>query len=31
MEGYSLPPAGDPFAASRALFATLTAEMAGPG
>jgi hypothetical protein len=30
VEGYPLPPAGDPFAASRALFATLTAEMAGP-
>jgi len=29
-EGYPLPLAGGPFAASRALFATLTAEMAGP-
>jgi hypothetical protein len=30
MEGYPLPPDGDPLAASRALFTSLAAEMAGP-
>jgi len=30
VEGYPLPPAGDPFTASRALFTSLAAEMAGP-